>query len=167
MPGPNPKPYLLYKWQKQLGESCYTPKNGYMHCSLCCTLVTANRRSQLVNHLRSRRHQNALAESISFDLPLSLIEPEGGSPQQSPLLPMTPLCALNEDSFGDSISVGEFEYDHFLGPNDQFNKELGEALRGADIPFTVLDNENFTNFLAKYTNYMIPNQTFMQAKYKT
>lgn len=46
--------------------------------------------------------------------------------------------------------------------NNQFQLELCEALVGANIPWNVLRNARFNNFLIKYTGQLIPNESTLR-----
>ncbi|XP_030566260.1 uncharacterized protein LOC115766464 [Drosophila novamexicana] len=146
---PNAKTHLLYKWQAELGEECFEPHNGYMHCTLCNKLVTANRRVQLVRHLHSSGHmQNELQA------------PKHEQQQQQEHCTTT---NAETDSFVDVVGASDIED---ASQNERrFQLDLWAALRSANIPLCVLDNGRFRQFLGKYTRRAIPDERHLRSRY--
>ncbi|EDW62863.2 uncharacterized protein [Drosophila virilis] len=136
---PNAKTHLLYKWQAELGEDCFEPHNGYMHCTLCNRLLTANRRVQLVRHLHCSGHMQNEFQAAKHEQ-----QQKGNSTTTN----------AETDSFVDVVGVSDIED---ASQNERsFQLDLCAALRSANIPLCVLDNGRFRQFLGKYTHRAIP-----------
>ncbi|XP_064536436.1 uncharacterized protein LOC135426985 [Drosophila montana] len=146
---PNAKTHLLYKWQAELGEECFEPHNGYMHCTLCNRLLTANRRAQLVQHLYCSGHMNNEFQAAKHEQ------------QQEQHWATTD---GETESFVDVVGVSDIED----APQNErnFQLDLCAALRAANIPLCVLDNGRFRQFLGKYTRQLIPDERYMRSRYK-
>ncbi|XP_017869765.1 PREDICTED: uncharacterized protein LOC108618301 [Drosophila arizonae] len=166
---PNTKENLLYKWQVELGEPCLQPLDGYMHCTLCNTLISANRRAQLVSHLYSAQHLGIEVKSpekkkrkihTTATATATVTTTITTEAEEAPITNGETENRTNADEGNDN----DIDKDNTRNDN-AFDLELCAAFKSAKIPLAALNNSQFRTFLHKYTNRPIRDEQFMRWRY--
>ncbi|TDG40001.1 hypothetical protein AWZ03_013578 [Drosophila navojoa] len=178
---PNAKESLLHKWQVELCEPCLQPLDGYMHCTLCNTLISANRRAQIVAHLNSAQHLGTDVKphekkkrkiSMTTTTTKAKSTPKATATATSTTTTESEAAAATKEgtegltNANDENENDDKDKDKENALNDRaFDLDLCAAFKSAKIPLSALNNTQFRIFLHKYTNRPIRDEQFMRWRY--
>lgn len=119
------------------GKGLFTTDGKILMCKVCEKFVTADRHSQVQQHVETSKHKDLAKRRLAKT-----------NPQTQSLL----------TAKGNELPTA-------IGKQSQFNVDLCAALVAADIPLYKLETPVFRGFLEKYTNEVVPNRTTLSKTY--